>query len=71
MVDSEILELYDKAIEMCERWRLGDKSFTIQKATPNQLHLYNVFTRAKNELSGHQACIEDSLGVYMKRKVSK
>jgi hypothetical protein len=61
---TDILALYDEAIANVELWR---NKRPLTKATPNEIHLYNVFTEAKRQLSGHLACIEDSLGVYMKR----
>lgn len=60
---SELVSLYTEAIEICEKMR---NKVPIAKATPNEIHLINIFTRAKRELSGHLACIEDAQGTYMK-----
>ena len=60
----EINELYMEAIRVVDHWRSKRK---LAQATPNELHLYNIFTRAKNELEGHLACIEDTQGIYMKK----
>lgn len=54
---SDLVKLYEEAIEICEQWR---SKRPITKATPNELHLYNVFTKAKRELEAHLACIKDA-----------
>lgn len=60
---SDLVKLYEEAIEVCEQWR-GKRP--IAKSTPNELHLYNIFTKAKFELQSQLACIEDAQGTYMK-----
>lgn len=63
-MSKETVDLYKQAIEICEAWRLGNADFKLVDAKPNQIHLYNIFTRAKNELAGHLATVEDTLGIY-------
>lgn len=53
---TDLLELYDEAIEVCEMWR---NRTLVTKATPNELHIYNTFTQAKRELEQQLACIND------------
>lgn len=61
---NDLIKFYEEAIDVCEVWR---SKVPITKATPNELHLYSIFTRTKNALSEQLACIEDAQGVYMKR----
>lgn len=63
---SEIITLYKDAIKVCKTWR-KDK-FNLNKATPNEIHLYNIFSAAQHSLEQQLACIEDAMGIYMKGK---
>ena len=65
---TDLVKLYKEAIASAELWRSGKGAFNIQSATPNELHIYNVFTQAKNQLKANLACIEDAQGTYMKGK---
>jgi hypothetical protein len=58
----EYKQTLKEAISDCDKWR---KHYKITDATPNQLHLYNIFTSAKGQLSSHLACIEDFGKTYM------
>ncbi len=58
---TELEQLYTDAIAICETWRAKRP---IAKATPNELHLYNVFTQASTHLANQLACIQDVQGNY-------
>lgn len=63
---SDMLEEIERAIELAEQGR--GTSSKLQKASPIQIHIYNVFTTAKRELGNLKATVEDAQGVYMKGK---
>lgn len=65
---ADVNKMYEEAIEVVENWRSGNKRFTLHKATPNEIHLYNIFTKALHELKNQLATIEDTQGIYMKDK---
>jgi hypothetical protein len=52
----ELINSYEEAIEVCERWR---SKRPLPTATPAELHLYNVFTIARRDLAGELAVIRD------------
>lgn len=60
----EKIEELKKAIEVCESMR-GTASKLI-KASPVQIHIYNVFTSAKIDLKSLLANLEDVLDIYNK-----
>ena len=62
---SEIEKLYTDAIDDCDVWRSKTE---LSKATPNEIHLYNIFTDAKNKLQDQLACIKDIQGNYNHRE---
>lgn len=59
MSNEELIQMYKEAIVNVENWRLANGSFKLISASPAQIHLYNIFTNAKNILEDRLSLIED------------
>lgn len=58
----KLMERLETFLEATERAR--GTSGELQKAAPLEIHLYNIATKTKNELTAFKAMVDDFNGVY-------